>query len=91
MPTTKQSIQSPMSDADKADEGVAQPLFRRHVTLYFASHESERVVIHRDIERAEQLGHDIEAGASPVGEWRSRWPIAARRALLALWATPRRP
>lgn len=89
MPTTKQSFRSPLSEADKADEGTTQALLKRHITLYFASAEVERAAIQRTLERAEQLGEDIEAGAAPPGEWRRRWPAAARRALLALWSTPR--
>jgi hypothetical protein len=78
-----------MNMTDRIEESGAQSLMKEHLTDYFAAEDSRRTEVSRRLENATANGVDILAGDIPCGEWRHKWPPGVRKALLALWRTPK--
>lgn len=82
-------LRASLSEIDRVEESGTQGLLRSHVLEYFAASQARRVQVSEEIERAERENTDIFAGDLPWGEWRHKWPLAARNAIRALWRTPK--
>jgi hypothetical protein len=65
-------------------------LLSAHVAAYYAASNVKRERVYRLIDEAWTKEADVHNKALPGGHWRHSWPEAARSALLALWATPRK-
>ena len=78
-----------MSMTDRIEEGGSQSLMKEHLTDYFAADDTRRAEVSRRLEDATGQCVDILAGNIPCGEWRHKWPPGVRKAILALWRTPK--
>lgn len=66
-----------------------ESVFKAHLAEYYRCSEAQRVAYLEEIERAERERCSVIGEGLPCGEWRLKWPLPARQAILALWRTPR--
>jgi len=78
-----------MSMTDRIEESGSQSLMKEHLTDYFAADDARRAEVSRRLEDATTRCVDILAGNVPCGEWRQKWPPGVRKAIRALWRTPK--
>ena len=85
----RQKLKAKMDDGVRLDEAFTQSFLQEQIVLYFASGETYRARAVAEIEQADRRGEDIVANEHvPGSRWLGKWPLAARRAALALWRTP---
>jgi hypothetical protein len=78
-----------MDDVDRMEEAWSQSLMRDHITDYFMASSVRRLDVLREIQRAEKENRDLISDDLPCGEWRHKWPPGLRKAIVALWSTPK--
>ena len=78
-----------MDDTCRIEEGWSQGIMRDHITDYFLASEEKRVEVSSTLEEATRENCDIYTAAIPCGQWRHKWPPGLRKAILAMWRTPK--
>lgn len=77
------------NENDRFDAKTSASILLQFTLEYHAATEVRRKAVLEALLEAESKGDDILEGFIPGGSWRMKYPLSARKAVLAMWAVPR--